>query len=610
MRATPCFRADALGTVLTAVSISQGLNLGVSSQVCRVVTIIGAWVAILLVCLGYGFFWRKITKADLGQLSLLEQALVGLSIVACGSLALGAMGPLRELPGLIFLGVGSVAGLYSLVARARAYSPWRLFAALVGIVGILIFVAWPLAATNYCDAYDSNLYHFQHVRWLRSHGSPLGLGNLHSRLGVQSSFLSLAALFEQWVLAGRSAWFMPAVFPLIGMWWCVATMCRDIRHQEQRLLMVYCGIILAFITPQVLLLIPGLYQDNAAGIAQIILVGECLRLFLAREFEAESMRRSKSLILLLSLVCVTIKLSGMVVAVLAVAFATLLHSRIQPRFFTLLLAFLSVVAYSVRSIMLTGWMAFPIPVGRLPVEWAMPAGEKGTAPHDMAIQTVLGFYNIVRGWARLPGPQYHTAIDGGWSVWWPSWSASFWQTNEARLLWATVGVLALVCVLVRSKRQCQEIGLVVLFGWIPLAYWFVTAPDLRFGAVSFWILWALSVAALGTRIRGANLLSCALPVMWMTWVWAPAFSRIGSPALDKPVQAAPMSTMERTVSGGVKIRVPTPKGEDRCGNVHLPCTPYLHPNLKVERRGGRYLKFVVQDILPTGHVQDPQETPQ
>jgi hypothetical protein len=575
-----------------------------------VVSIIGAWVAILVVCLGYGFLWRKITKVDVSQFSSLEQALVGFSIVASGSLALGAISPLRELPGIAFLALGFVVGTFSLLSRIRAYSPRHVAAVLMGLLGILVFVAWPLAATNYCDAYDSNLYHFQHVRWLRSQGTPLGLGNLHSRLGVQSSFLSLAALFEQWVLVGRSAWFMPAVFPLLGMWWCIATMSRDARHQERRLLMIYSGVILGFITPQLLLLVPGLYQDSAAGIAQIILVGECLRLFLGRDLGAESIRRIKSLIFLLSLLCVTIKLSGMVVAVAAGAFATLLYPRVQPHLFTWLIGFFSVVVYSVRSIMLTGWIAFPIPVGRLPVEWAMPAGESGTASHGMAIQTVLGFYDIVRGWARLPGPQYYTAIDGGWSVWWPSWSAAFVQTGEARLLGATVGVVGLSCLLVRSKRQCAELALVLLFGLMPLAYWFVTAPDVRFGASSFWVFWALSMAVLGGRVPGANLMSCAFPVIWMVWAWAPAFARVGQPALGITVQAASMRTMERTVSGGVKIRVPTPTGEDRCGNVHLPCTPYFQPNLKVDRRKGRYLKFVIQDMLPTAHAQEPQETTQ
>jgi hypothetical protein len=94
------------------------------------------------------------------------------------------------------------------------------------------------------------------------------------------------------------------------------------------------------------------------------------------------------------------------------------------------------------------------------------------------------------------------------------------------------------------------------------------------------------------------------------WAWAPAFARVGQPALGITVQAASMRTMERTVSGGVKIRVPTPTGEDRCGNVHLPCTPYFQPNLKVDRRKGRYLKFVIQDMLPTAHAQEPQETTQ
>jgi hypothetical protein len=578
--------------------------------VCKVLTIIGAWVAVLVVCLGYGFLWCNVTKGDTERRSLLEQTLVGLSIVASCSLALGAVSPLREWPGITFLGVGSVLGVCSLVARARTYTLGRVLATLVCVLGLLVFVAWPLAATGSCGAYDSNLYHFQQVRWLRSQGSPLGLANLHSRLGVQSSFLSIAALFEQWALVGRSAWFMPAVFPLLGMWWCVATMWRDVRNHERRFLMIYCGVILGFITPQVLLLIPGLYHDNAAGIVQIILVGECLQLFVARESDDYSIRRIKSLILLLSILCVTIKLSGVVVAAVAVAFSTILYAQIQPHLFTFLFGFLSLVAYSIRSIILTGWIAFPIPVGRLPVEWAMPVGGGDSAPHGVAIQTVRGFYDIVRSWAKLPGPQHYTAIDGSWSVWWPSWSAIFWQSSEARILCGTVSALALTGLLIRSKRQCGEMVFALLFGLIPLAYWFVTAPDIRFGSSSFWVFWALSVAALGSRFSVANLLSCWVPIVWIAWVWAPAFQRTGTPNVVEAARAAPMPTVERALLVGGKIRVPAAGGEDRCGNAHLPCTPYFQPNLKVERSGGRYLKFSIQDMVSPDHVKDPRETPQ
>ncbi|MDR1863585.1 MAG: hypothetical protein LBQ67_06670, partial [Treponema sp.] len=57
--------------------------------------------------------------------------------------------------------------------------------------------------------YDTDLYHAQTIRWLNEYGTVPGLGNLHSRLGFNSSWHTFAALIDNGFWDNRSALFMP-----------------------------------------------------------------------------------------------------------------------------------------------------------------------------------------------------------------------------------------------------------------------------------------------------------------------------------------------------------------------------------------------------------------
>lgn len=560
--------------------------------------IIGAWLILLTASLGFGGLFEKLVAEDQEESSLPHQVILGVSLLACGALLVSAFSPLREFPGVCLLVIGLAFGLWRWLALARSKPPGTLTLGALVLLAVLIFVAWPLASTSYCNAYDTNLYHLQQVRWMRSQGTPLGLTNLHARFGIQSSFLALAAILEQGFFAGRSAWFMPAVFPLLGLWWCLALIQRGVWERGNLPVAMYGAAVMGCLVPQVLLPQPELYFDNAAGIVQIILVGECLYLFCGRAAAPRKIRKSKSFIVILSTFCVTLKFSAAMTVAVCLIFALCANWRIQPRKGVFIVSAIVMMGYVARSIMLSGWILFPFPLGRLSVDWAMPMGEPGTTRDPMSIQTVVGFFEIVRAWARLPGPGFHSAVSGGLSAWWPTWSAAFWETGEWRLLkWA--GAASLVALVRnRSGRHIREIVFLTGFGLLPLVYWFQTAPDLRFGAMNFWVLWALSITFAAARCERAQSAVIALSLISVAWTWYPALSRSGAPMFINTPRAASLPTVERVVSGGARVRVPAPSEGDRCGNARLPCTPYSRANLVIERKGGRYHKFALQGILP------------
>lgn len=63
--------------------------------------------------------------------------------------------------------------------------------------GIVWLGAISTYATSAAWNFDSGLYHIPAIRWIADYRLPLGLGNLHGRLGFDSAWFPLSALFAQ-----------------------------------------------------------------------------------------------------------------------------------------------------------------------------------------------------------------------------------------------------------------------------------------------------------------------------------------------------------------------------------------------------------------------------
>ena len=139
----------------------------------------------------------------------------------------------------------------------------------------------------------------------------------------------------------------------------------------------------------------------------------------------------------------------------------------------------------------------------------------------------------------------------------------------------------------------REVLVVAMLGMVPVAYWFFTAPDLRFGAINFWILCAVCVSIAAAGLGGPRVVwpaaggVCAL--VWCGALLIPS----GSPSIWLTPKAARLPTKEVDVAPGLTIRIPAKPGDDRCGNAQLPCTPYYRQNLRFERDGPRFRRFWV-----------------
>jgi hypothetical protein len=304
---------------------------------------------------------------------------------------------------------------------------------------------------------------------------------------------------------------------------------------------------------------------------------------------------------------------------------------ISPLLGYIAIASFLIIGYMIRSVMLTGWIFYPTPLGQLPVSWAMPKGVRyhpSNLSYVPTSETVYGNIDVISAWAKLPGPQFTKAITDGFSAWWPQWWQGFSSSIHFELIKLSLIAFVIRLALINKNGYLRDIVFVLAFGYLPLAYWFFSAPDPRFAAFNFWICLAVSAAVClrhfslssqaykdensadtpkwrsffskhaiskpaSTEIKLfiPGLILIAASVSYVGLHYNQFFKFHGQPNLIETGRVAQLPVRKVQLDSGSTVYVPEGSGEDRCGVARRPCTPYIKQDLRIEKDDDRFLKF-------------------
>jgi hypothetical protein len=515
------------------------------------------------------------------------------------------------LKGLCLLLAGSVAlpGLWwqaravrARVATAAAAPRWKHYVFWILLALCALRLAAGLGMLGWSGAYDSDLYHFNSVRWAKEYPAVPGLANLFSPLGVNSTYLLYAAIMDHGCYYREAAWIVPGVFVVMFvaqlLWtWLLETA----ANQRTRLC---ASLLLAYALLQVCDTVPSLYYDRPAAICLCLAVLELLHLEPASAPPRETLAGLFAL-LLLAAVSVSIKPVGLVATALLGALGFVLAWRLPQRaawLRVLVLPAALAAGMLARNAILSGWLLYPAPHGQLPVSWAVPERTASVEP-GAVMHTVRNGYAMFRAWARQPGPGYLEALRGGpWQ-----WLRPWWQKNhhavELKLLGG--GLLFLVLGLLPGRRRAPAglLHFAVLLTGANLAFWFFTAPDLRFGEGYFWLWFALTGTLLLLRFgsprhaleRAGTLALIALLPAQPGWAWP---ENIGWWQIGHALEAN-YHTVQIHNGQQPPLYVLVPDGDDRAGDIPLPNTPYPQDALCCRVPGDLRQGFYVKPVAVT-----------
>lgn len=547
-----------------------------------VTALVWAWATV--VCLAWGTLGesalRRFAAADRdgAPLPLHVACWLGLAIVTTLASVLSLVRPVDGTASLVL----SVAGLGGLAAApalrrtawtrvrdaARALDPPFIALAVVVLAVALADAAAP--PTNY----DSGLYHVQAVRWIEAHRAVPGLGNLHFRLAMGSTWFVPEALFDTRLLAE------PSRHLLVGCVWAWTALAGVAAlHALARGAGSFAVVVRIAVLPLGLLLFRGWLSSPTPDVALALLAWTTIALafeVVARGGAAATDVRVPA-IALLAAFATGLKPSAAPLLLLPVALALAVWRR-EPRVALGVLAVALAVGLPqvARNVVLSGYPAFPVPLlPALPVDWAIPRAE------------VVRQTGWIMSWARLPRRSPHEVLAMPLRDWIGPWFAR--RTPFDRVLLGAIPLLALAALpgLRRPVKYPLAWGTLCLGATL----WFALAPDPRFG----WSFYPLLTLGLTARVlggaasrlpRAATALALALGIAALC-LW-PHAGREPLAALAPHVVTPPPYPQRplRTVAVR-KLVLLAPERGDQCWDAALPCTPYPEPTI---RRRGRQLE--------------------
>jgi hypothetical protein len=324
--------------------------------------------------------------------------------------------------------------------------------------------------------YDSGLYHAQAIRWLETFATVPGLGNLESRLAFNSAWFLPTALFSFSFLNIQSfhvlngLLFLLANLYLLGKLWRLLLGTYSTSN-FMSIPLIYLSMRLLYMQ----LSSPG--TDLPATLLTWIIFLLALEKIEAGKSDEFDMR--SLIILLFSAFDVIIKLSAFPILILPAYFlirAVFSGRKTQPAF---LMAMSGVIflPWLVRSVILSGYLIYPITwIDLFNPDWKMP----------------LFFVQLnsdwITSWSRLHTYDAAMALSKSFSEWFPVW----WQiqVNFDRLILMGISIGSILFIILigwyllahRDKLKIAiEYSVLFITGWIGIGYWFLKAPDVRFG---------------------------------------------------------------------------------------------------------------------------------
>ncbi|HEY5227016.1 MAG TPA: hypothetical protein VIJ19_00675, partial [Opitutaceae bacterium] len=478
---------------------------------------------------------------------------------------------------------------------ARGRRTWRPDAGTALLAGLWGVAALWVAARSMQTPldFDSGLYHFAAIRWVNVLRIMPGLGNLHGRLAFNSSYFCYVGALNFYPYLGHGRSIANSYLFLVVLAQVLARLRPALSDPralaENRGLARGPDLLVLPLLAYVGVTSLGLASPSA-DLASLLLQVEIFLILAhgAADWDTGSAPRSAWIFTLgfLAATAVTVKLSnlGFALGVAAVCAAAARSGRTARGARGLregsLLCLLVLGIWCVRGYILSGYPAYPSTVGALGFDWSVSPTQ---ARHDA---------DAIVSWAREPWSDPAQVL-GNWH-WLDSW---FWRARRNTvgfvhpLAFFLAASLAAVSIRWRRPRGVVPRGVGPWVYLAPvaagLAFWAVTAPDIRFANALIWLLAAgAALALMGAAAQrwqqgvGVLVLLVALACNGEFIAWGTGhLSSLRDISLSGWQPILPSSYVARRTASGMVVLYYTGAPDGLIWDGPIPATPDFNPAL-------------------------------
>ena len=578
-------------------------------------SVLAAWLLLAAAVTGLGLGLRVLVRAGRVECAdaLLTATWTGFALLLLFLQLWHLVFPIQWAAALMVAMLGA-AGWFLARPRLVSERPRLLLSATLVVAWVAnLSLARPTAS-------DTGIYHLAAVAWARAYPIVPGLANLHGRLGFNNSSLLFAALVDQGPWVGRVTHLANGFVVALAL---VTLFISVARLREPGADPRPAAFAIVLLVPVTLLaadpfFVASLTTDLPASLLLLFAFGLAYRRLVRppagnapdpapAEFVA---------ILLCATAAVSVKLSVAVpVALLllvvlwrecAATTVATLYGRPAMRWGAALVLLFG-LSWAGRSVILSGYPAYPSTFGAMPVSWRVPL-EQAEAERDW-----------VYHFGRINYQHFATEGTGRWVSDWSwvrPWFTGTLGTPEGQwhiLLPLGLALLALVVFRWRAGASRPSAGAwLVLPVGVGLAFWFGTAPRAVFAVPLFWTLTAVAFAEAIGPVAAPSLRRVLLVVALVAAtvpIGVRALQRnrgrltglIGQIARDAIVRPGPdhgfhpvpvAALAPFRTAAGLELQVPVEN--DRCWAAPTPCTPHPAVNLRLRVPETPSAGFVVE----------------
>ena len=435
------------------------------------------WILLWLITAGGGdllfFAFDRLTKARFSDVSRTVKSIAGFFVLTVCAEYISLFAPVNT---YALIATANVIVLLEVIKirkcgwkkRGKKESTAALFVKLLWLFFVLICTVNP--GFNEMQV-DSDLYMVQSVKWAREYGAVKGVANFNPRIGFDSALVSFYALASMKAMAGGTlhavCGFLYVIFGFYGIE-AAFEMAKSGLDVSRVFRLVSAGF-----AAKTVYLAGAFMTDTVSNLAAGFVIAEWAALA-----EKDEEREEKyALLAVFAVICATMKLSlaVMVAAALLPGIRLLKKKRYKAVTAFLGLGSVCVIPYVLRTVILTGYLLFPMEkIDLFDVAWKVPYDK------------VLLEREMVELFAKAPGTE-QDVIRGGIGRWLPIWLENQKGSYGYLLVIANIAAfcgIVLFRLLFRKNRQHGKKNpyMMMLIAAIAMniVYWFIEAPDYRF----------------------------------------------------------------------------------------------------------------------------------
>ncbi|MFN5460380.1 MAG: LIC_10190 family membrane protein [Bacteroidota bacterium] len=341
-----------------------------------------------------------------------------------------------------------------------------------------LIIVLAIFACNAPTISDSGLYHLQAVKWIENYAVVPGEGNIHGRLAFNPAVFSLFAGCNLRGIYGIPVFVMNLFVGVCFLMFIFLELKNGTDFSINHKAFIFCaGIIsIEYIVRRINSPTPDLF----AGIIPFYLL---IRIIKPKNFYAtKEVSFSRAEIIFITILCFysfTIKISNIILLILPMLVFLKERKNLDLKFYMKisLICFILIFPWVIRNYILSGYVIYPLhQVDIFNPDWKIP------------IKNVIEEEEIIKKASRNINQPTEKPLSFLSFSWVSNWLYNIKIPKKITLILLVAGIL-LAFAKIKTVIKSQNF-FVILTAVSGAIFWFLTAPDMRFGfaCISFCIL--------------------------------------------------------------------------------------------------------------------------